>query len=121
VYCPTSISDTPCAELAAKLALRTTAPDAHHPALMWIVPYTGTYSVSVTYATATNAPDIPATVILAHNDQSNVLDSKPLDPAGGTLYAEPEPATGDVLVLSVITESETIVSVGVNVVITGPY
>jgi hypothetical protein len=122
VFCLASTIDTPCAGLpGTSLALTTTAPGAHHPALMWTVPYSGTYTVDVRYATKPDAPGIQATLVLAHNDQSNVVDSTPFNPAGGTLYGEPTTTAGEVIVLSVITESETSVSVGVNVVITGPY
>jgi hypothetical protein len=120
-YCPTLATEGPCAGLqSGTLALTTTAPGAHHPGLMWTAPYDGTYTVDVVYTTALGAPDIPATVMIAQGDQANILQSKALDDPTG-LYVEPPLVSGDVLVLSVITESETSVSVGVNVVITGPY
>jgi hypothetical protein len=119
-YCAT-MDEPPCTAVlqTGSLVMTTTAPGAHHPALMWIVPYDGTYSVTVSYRTALGAPDIPATVMLVHNDQSNILASAALDELA-TLYGEPSTVAGDVIVLSLITESETSVFVGVNMVITGP-
>ena len=119
-FCLTT-SMPPCTGLTpGLLALTTTASGAHHPGVSWAVPYSGTYSVSVIFTTAPDAPDIPATVALAQNNQSNILQSKPLDDTTG-LYVEVPFTAGDVLVVSVLSESETSVSVGVNVVVTGPY
>jgi hypothetical protein len=120
-YCATNVTMPPCLDLQRWLALTTTAPGAHHPALTWIAPYDGVYVVDITHATAPGAPDIPAAVMLAHNDPSNILDSQPLATPSGALYAEVSVTAGDVLMVGVITESETSVSVGVSVVIGGPY
>jgi hypothetical protein len=121
-YCATT--DTPpCFELPGLLALATTAPDAHHPALRWIAPELGLYSVSAFYKVSSVAPMVETTVMLTLNDQSTVLDSRTevLTIGGNQLYAEPELAVGDAIVLSAIATTDTSVSVGVNVTITGPY
>jgi hypothetical protein len=119
-YCAAA-DEPPCHELTEVLALTTTEPGAHHPALLWTAPYSGAYSVSVVFGTASDAPAVLTTVMLTHNDQSNVLDSMTLTDVTGFLYAEPALEAGDVVVLSAIAETDTSVSVGVNVVIMGPY
>jgi hypothetical protein len=108
-----------CSDLTRMLALTTTAPGAHHPALLWTAPADGTYTVSVVYRVPPDAPAIPATMMLTRNNQSTVLDFETLGPIG-TLNAAPELTAGDVVVISAITDSDTIVSVGLGVLIHGP-
>ena len=75
-FCFTNETMPPCLDLQGLLAMTTTAPGAHHPAVMWTAPYSGRYAVDVGFRTALDAPEVPATLMLAHNDQSNILHSE---------------------------------------------
>ena len=118
-YCPEAVPDTVCADLAGALALTTTAPGAHHPALRWTVPQSGLYTLSINFDISPAAPAVPIVMLLTHNSQSNVLESETSNGTPGAISGEYPLAAGDIVVLSAVAETDTVVSVGVNFVITG--
>ena len=115
-------TEPPCDELFGFLALTTTAPDAHHPALRWTAPESGFYNVYAIYRAASDAPGVETIVMLTRNSQSDVLDSQRLviTEVANELTVPVNVDKGDVIVLSAIATTETPVSVGVNFSVTGP-
>jgi hypothetical protein len=122
-YCTSPATSPPCFELLGALALTTTAPGSHHPALLWTAPEAGYYVVVAYYRVSSDAPAVATTMMLTHNSQSNVLESDTLTITTETsqMYAEVSVLAGDTIVLSAIATTEQSVSVGANFYITGPY